>query len=1285
MGIFLAKRALPTLLMLIVSAPLFAQRRTGLRDYDRRDVPATAAGRPSSLQLRAQAALATRTAALQAFVAATPGVRIAANRYGLPKMMLRDGAALSDPAAGDTEGLARNFLRQHAAIFALSGSEVANLRVTLLDKGPGAAYIGFSQTIDGLDVFEASLKVTLNATGQVVQVSGGELVPGISVVTTPRLTPDEAQLRARAGNKTGSFLSKPELIIFPLDAISARLAWRLFYDADATHSYEILVDALDGSILYRHNNVAYAAAQGRVWKQSPITGTLDLVDFPASWLPDTVTVTTGNNADAFLDANGDDKPDTTPADGMQDGRALATAGVFDFPFGDGTTAADPRGFKASSVLNLFYLVNSAHDYYYSLGFNEAAGNFQTDNFGKGGKGGDGVVAMAQHGGEVDNASFTPTPEGTPGRVKVGLFTRNTATRIDDFDGDYDGQVLLHEYAHGVSNRLVGTLTSTSCLQRTQSGAMGEGWSDYFAISYYNNPVIGAYVTARPTRGIRRQGYDAYTFTYEDVGNQGYEVHKDGEIWAATLWDLRKSLGQRVTDRLVMDGLKGTPCNPSMTDARDAILSADQAANNGANRAIIWQIFAKHGMGFSARGIEGSPFSGTIYDAAFDSPADLQPVRAPAITSKPLGVQAGLGDPYNYTVAATNPAGGTLSYTLGAGPDGMSVNLGTGDVSWTGSFASPRVKIVVADGRGGRTVHGYMAPMLTRLTAGTPLSVSGPIDSMGFAYVEPPAGTPVLQIALRGGSGDPDLFVSDPTGGEYLSGRDGSNETLSFATPDAGRWLIEVDGYTAYSTVSLAATAITPLPLSPNAVLRGLGEIAGVERFYRIPVPAQSSVLRITTSGTTGDVDLYMNQGSPAVCQQDDSVDETCTYTVSSTNDGDSEAITILTPVAGDWYLDLTSFLDYSDVTLTTSLTVLRPDLTVLARHTGNFAQGQKGAAFSILVSNAGATPTIGAVTVADALPAGLSATALSGTDWTCTLATLTCSRADALEPGASYPVITLTADISRTAPASVTNAVTVAGGGQTAGDNDSSRDIALVGNGGPAPTVLTGGVAPVYSTSTTIQPGSWVSIYGTGFASGISVWNGDFPTTLGGVTVTINGKPAYLWFVSPTQINLQAPDDSVTGSVDVVITNGNGSVTAKVTLGQASPSFSLFPDGKHLAGVISRSGGAYEFVGPTNAFAFATRPVKAGEVLILYGVGFGPTVQPVPAGTVFSGAAAMQSEVVITIGGVKAQVLFAGLTGAGLYQFNIIVPAGLTPGDKSVQAVILSGGLTPVGPLLTVQ
>jgi hypothetical protein len=96
------------------------------------------------------------------------------------------------------------------------------------------------------------------------------------------------------------------------------------------------------------------------------------------------------------------------------------------------------------------------------------------------------------------------------------------------------------------------------------------------------------------------------------------------------------------------------------------------------------------------------------------------------------------------------------------------------------------------------------------------------------------------------------------------------------------------------------------------------------------------------------------------------------------------------------------------------------------------------------------------------------------------------------------------------------------------------------------PVITPAGIVPVYSASTTMQPGSGVSIYGSGFATTTTVWNGDFPTSLGGVNVTINSKPAFLWFVSPTQINLQAPSDTATGPVTVVVTtaNGSGSSTA---------------------------------------------------------------------------------------------------------------------------------------------
>ena len=241
-----------------------------------------------------------------------------------------------------------------------------------------------------------------------------------------------------------------------------------------------------------------------------------------------------------------------------------------------------------------------------------------------------------------------------------------------------------------------------------------------------------------------------------------------------------------------------------------------------------------------------------------------------------------------------------------------------------------------------------------------------------------------------------------------------------------------------------------------------------------------------------------------------------------------------------------------------------------------------------------------------------------------------------------------------------------------------------------APGVTKGGIVPVFSTSTTVAPGSWISIYGTNLAGGIAVWNGDFPTSLGGVSVTVNGKPAYLWYVSPNQINLQAPDDTASGTVNVVVTTPTGTVTSTVTLAAASPSFSVFGDGKHLAGVVltpdgsgNYGGGVYDLAGPTGAFDFKTRPVKPGDQLELFGVGFGPTNPPVAAGQLFTQAAPMVNPVTITIGGVNAPVSFAGLTAAGLYQFNVTVP-NVPSGDQLVQAKV-SGLLTQDALVIAVQ
>jgi uncharacterized protein (TIGR03437 family) len=244
----------------------------------------------------------------------------------------------------------------------------------------------------------------------------------------------------------------------------------------------------------------------------------------------------------------------------------------------------------------------------------------------------------------------------------------------------------------------------------------------------------------------------------------------------------------------------------------------------------------------------------------------------------------------------------------------------------------------------------------------------------------------------------------------------------------------------------------------------------------------------------------------------------------------------------------------------------------------------------------------------------------------------------------------------------------------------------------PAPVILNNGVVPIYSSVPSISQGSWISIFGQNFSTGTATWNGNFPTSLGGVTVSIDSKPAYLWYVSPTQINAQAPNDNTTGTVAVTVTTASGTATANVILAPYAPSFSLL-DSMHVAAIVltpgkpGNSGNGYDIIGPVGAFPYPTRPALPGETVILYGVGFGPTTPAVPAGQAFSRSAPLVTPPILLVNGIQSNVTYSGLVQAGLYQFNVVLPsAGLPPGDVPVLAFAGNGAAaTQVTAVLSVQ
>jgi len=518
---------------------------------------------------------------------------------------------------------------------------VRALKLEIEDVGEGVTFLKYQQLAHGVEVFEGLITVAVGASGEVLSVSTGMVIPDATVVTTPGMPQEEAIGKAfeHAGRPAPSSLQVVEPARTPADTarytnpLGAErenvlsdlrvmlvgdepvLAWHSYVDVGPGEWYEMCLDADTGQLLFRHN--LYQDAQGTVYTQHPDAGDRIPLFFPASWI-DSSTVTAGNNVDAFLDVNDDGVPDPFNSPCMLNGRAYSPAQDFTFPF---TPGVDPRTQPCPIVTNLFYFNNAAHDFHYNLGFTEAAGNFQLNNFGRGGLGNDRVLAGAQA--VTNNAFFATPPDGTSPHMIMGIFTQFTSDPADDRDSSLDGDIVFHEYGHGVSNRLVGGPSNTSCLGGTQSSALGEGWSDYWAITYYNDGRVGEYSTNNATRGIRRAAYNvpaaAVHDSYADVCASGCQSHNDGEVWAATLWDLRQTLGTSKTNRLVEEGMKYTPCSPSFLNARDGILQADQNLNGGANSCKIWTVFARHGMGSGATGDDG-----TVHNASSTIPTSCTP-------------------------------------------------------------------------------------------------------------------------------------------------------------------------------------------------------------------------------------------------------------------------------------------------------------------------------------------------------------------------------------------------------------------------------------------------------------------------------------------------------------------------------------------------------------------------------------------------------------------------------------------------------------------------------------
>ncbi len=209
----------------------------------------------------------------------------------------------------------------------------------------------------------------------------------------------------------------------------------------------------------------------------------------------------------------------------------------------------------------------------------------------------------------------------------------TTLRTPERDASYDSEVIIHEFGHGISVRLTGGRFAASCLNDLQSAALGEGWSDFWAValltldSHSSDDVrpVSTFLLAQPLEGAGFRNFP-YTsdlainpLTFRAIAFLNLP-HGAGEVWALALLQMYWNLvadhgfdpdvrfgvgGNNIALELVMDALKLQPCNPDFLQARDAIFQADLVSNDSANTCAIWNAFAKRGMGVQAASLNGS--------------------------------------------------------------------------------------------------------------------------------------------------------------------------------------------------------------------------------------------------------------------------------------------------------------------------------------------------------------------------------------------------------------------------------------------------------------------------------------------------------------------------------------------------------------------------------------------------------------------------------------------------------------------------------------------------------
>ncbi len=598
---------------------------------------------------------------------------LTAQDKSLSRHLIGTRSPLTAESSRSARDIAHEYTTQQAFAVGLGSKDLESLYVDreYTDAHNGVTHIVYKQRFQGIDVYNAAWAVNINSSGQILN-AGGELFgspllqpPGIQnaskaaraalAAVNPKLAEGFQAVVSRrmpslqgtvrfARGETGQDMDG-RMVWFGIRG-TLQPAWVFnVTDEDGVSSYASVVDDETGISLSKLATTLFqnAGPKGQVYERegpqpNPKLGVLlteappivdrtvqsfvgDSIASPLGWVKGNSTV--GNNAVVGGNPLGvlflENPTITTTKDGN-----------FSFPILLGAGMPTTTEFADAVNTNLFYWVNRSHDLHYLSGFTEAAGNFQADNFGRGGVGGDAIYAYTHYGTQAlsraatRNAFFSRKGFADGSFPMIAMYLSHTGSGGYFTDGALDATIIVHEYTHGVSSRLL----PNGYYSTFQEAAMGEAWSDFYGLEYTlpeGAPTDGTYASGEyffgswGSSGLLRTrpfstNFSVNSLTFADLGSviPFPEVHADGEIWVAALWEMRANLikqfgekeGRRRLRVLVLDGIKFMPPFSTMIDARDAILLADRADYKGASQDQIWAAFAKRGMGATAFSFSG---------------------------------------------------------------------------------------------------------------------------------------------------------------------------------------------------------------------------------------------------------------------------------------------------------------------------------------------------------------------------------------------------------------------------------------------------------------------------------------------------------------------------------------------------------------------------------------------------------------------------------------------------------------------------------------------------------